>query len=213
MDFASGIISTLTGMRDFYGYSGDGGLAMNATLSAAMFRMTLNSQANIYIADSINKRIRFVNASTGIITTFAGTGSSSSQFPVPDNMPALSTDMDVIVAVFVDSSSGTVFFSEGSRIRRITGGRVYTIAGDGFFAFRGDGGLARDSRVDAPQGICVDSTGNIFIADSGNNRIRKISIFDDIIDTYAGDGTATFGEDSGPAVGAALNFPAGICIH
>ena len=100
--------------------------------------------------------------------------------------------------------------SSNHRIRKVdTAGVITTVAGDGTAAFGGDGGAATAARLNSPFGIAVDSSGNLFIADLGNQRIRKVDAAG-IITTVAGDGTFGFSGDGGPATTAQLNTPVGI---
>ena len=158
-----GIIETIAGTGDA-GLSGDGGPATEALLNYPA-DVAVDSKGNIYIADSLNNRIRVVDPD-GIITTFAGSG----------------TEPQV-------GSGGA-----------LVGG------------FSGDGGLATEAELDRPQGVAVDRTGNVYIGDTENHRLRKVNAFSGVITTIAGTGERDFGGDGGSATEAKLNSPTGIAI-
>src|SRR6185436_16238828 len=115
------------------------------------------------------------------------------------------------IAVAVDPS-GSIFFIEGDRIRRIEpDGRVTTLAGSDFPAFRGDGGPAALAAFNEPMGLAFDASGNLFIADRRNNRVRKIAP-DGTITTVAGTGVAEFSGDGGQATAAGVAHPVGVAV-
>lgn len=89
---------------------------------------------------------------------------------------------------------------------------IITIAGNGTGSYSGDNSMATSATINGPTGIAIDSTGNVFFNDAGNNRVRKITVSTGIISTYAGIGSATFSGDNGVASSAALNLPIGLCI-
>ena len=176
------------------GYAGDGGLATKASLYYPN-DVALGADGTIFIADSANGRIRSV-ASDGTITTVAGNGS----------IPPIEVPAPAAVAA---APSGDLYFSDTSRhrVRRISpGGIVTTAAGTGAGGFDGDAGPAANAQLDLPTGLAVDGSGNLFIADSGNNRIRKVSS-DGKISTVFGDGAAaTLGLPTGLSLDAAGNL-------
>lgn len=142
------------------------------------------------------------------IQTIAGTGAQASS---ADGATALSTSLDHPVAVAIDAS-GAVVFIDGNRVRRVTAqGTVVTVAGGGEAGYAGDGGAAISARLDSPQALAVASDGSIFIADTLNNRIRRVDP-QGIVTTVAGSGEAGFSGDDGPAVHARLNAPAGVAV-
>jgi uncharacterized protein (TIGR03437 family) len=208
----SGIITTVAGG----GFSGDGGPATSAALGPTA--VAVDSSGNLFIADGGNNRIRKVSAS-GIITTVAGTGARGFS---GDGGPATSETLSLVCcggAVALDSS-GNLFIADGgnNRIRKVSAsGIITTVAGNGKGGFSGDGGLATSASLSLPIGVAVDANGNIFVADWGNNRIRKVSA-SGVITTVAGNGAlsppylgaGTFSGDGGPATAAGLNRPNGI---
>ena len=142
------------------------------------------------------------------IETVAGTGAQASS---ADGASALATSLDHPASVAIDPS-GAVLFIEGNRLRRVTAqGTVVTIAGTGDAGYAGDGGMATSARLDSPQAVAVRGDGSIYIADTRNNRVRRVDR-QGIITTAAGTGVAGFSGDGGPATDAQLNAPAGVAV-
>ncbi len=201
----SGIISTAAGTGE-EGFNGYNGFATSMMLRAPR-GVTVDSMGNIYFSDSGNFRVCKVT-SEGIFTTIAGTGIS-----------AYGGDGGLATAATLSGPTGTAIDTLGNlyiadqilpRIRKINAaGTITTVAGDGTAGFGGDGGPATSANLSNPQYVAVDAVGNLYIADSGNNRIRKVNEAG-IITTIAGNGTAGFGGDGGLATGAQLNNPIGI---
>jgi hypothetical protein len=178
-------IFTLAG-NGIAGFSGDGGPAYAAKINTP-FGVAIDKQGNTYISDSQNNRIRKVTPG-GIISTFAGTGVAGLS---GDSGAAISAKLNQPCGITVDTA-GNVFFADriNHRIRMINKlGIIYTVAGSvsGFF---GDGGPATSARLTSPGGVAVDRAGNIYIADTNNDRIRKVGTNDTIM-TIAGGGTLT----------------------
>jgi len=167
----TGIITTVAGST-LYGYSGDGGPATSAAL-AIPTAVAVDTAGNIFIADNGNNRLRIVYAAAGIITTFAGNGTSGS---LGDNGPANAATV-VPFAVATDAA-GNVYIADqaNNRIRMVNlADTINTIAGTGTAGFSGDGGLATLATLHGPSGIALDGFGNYYIADNYNNRVRKVS--------------------------------------
>ncbi|MBX3014394.1 MAG: hypothetical protein KF832_22925 [Caldilineaceae bacterium] len=145
-----------------------------------------------------------------LISTVAGNGTADFS---GDGGPATSATLDAPVGVEVDSASNLyIAVRYSDRIRKVdTNGVITTVAGNGTTDFSGDGGPATSAALNMPAGVVIDSTGNLYIADTGNNRIRKVDT-NSIISTIAGNGTADFSGDGGPATSATLNNPAGVAI-
>jgi len=210
----SGIITTVAG-NGAAGFSGDGGQATSATFNSPS-SVAVDSSGNLFIADTTNERVRKVSAS-GIVTTVAGTPNNHFS---GDGGPATAAWLWSPNGVAVDSS-GNIFFADTNnrRIRKVTpGGIVTTIAGNGELGFSGDGGPATQAPLGTPSAVAVDSSGNVFISDADNLRIRKVSA-NGIITTVAGNGIAGFSGDGGPATQAQLqraaafwNFFGGIAV-
>ncbi len=188
-----------------FAYTGDGVQATTTSL-AAPYGIAVDAAGNLYIADFDNNRIRKVNTS-GVITTIAGTGVYGFS---GDGGPATLAQIREPYAVAVDNS-GNVYFTDNNRIRKInTSGIISTIAGNGNIGFSGDGGLATAATFDYPIGLAVDASGNVYVADWANNRIRKINS-SGIISTFAGNGSPNFSGDGGLASSASLHYPLGVC--
>ena len=201
--------------RLFSGPLGDGGPAMLASLDLPS-GIALDGAANLYIADTLHYRIRFVNAKTGIINTFAGDGSPGY---AGDNGPAVNATFSTPSGVAVDGAGNVYIADTGNNvIRKVvpSTGIVTTVAGNGLPGTAtnvGDGGPATSANLNAPQGVTVDVAGNLFIADTSNHRIRRVDAISGIITTVAGNGAVNgaggggFGGDGGPATSAELEFP------
>jgi uncharacterized protein (TIGR03437 family) len=195
----NGIITTVAG-NGTSGFSGDGGPAINAVL-ADPNGLAVDSSDNLYICDSSNHRIRKINAA-GIITTVAGNGNVVS---AGDGGQAIAAAFDRPRSITFDSN-GNYYFSEGKRIRKVnTAGIISTYAGTGTFGFSGDGGPAVNAQIYGTDGMAMDKSGNLYIADITNQRVRKIDAAG-IITTIAGN-TLGFGGDGGPAASALLATP------
>jgi uncharacterized protein (TIGR03437 family) len=190
----SGTITTFAG-NNIGGYSGDGGAATSAQLEFPT-AVAVDSSGNVYIADSGNEVIRKVSG--GNISTL--TGSTPGQFL---NHP---------VSVLLDSS-GNLYISDQSayRIMKYSNGTLTAFAGNGNIGFSGDNGPAIDAALDEPSGIALDSSGYLYICDTDNNKIRKVSP-GGIITTIAGLGIPGYFGDGGFATNALLSFPRGIVV-
>ncbi len=171
----------------------------------------MDASGNLYIADTRNLRIRKVSSSDGTISTVAGSG----QFKFAgDDGPATSASLNNPSSVAVDSSGYLYIADEfNNRIRKVSpGGIITTVAGEGMFGFSGDGGSATSARLDSPKGVALDAAGNLYIADTDNARIRKVSP-DGIINTVAGGGEIFPGNgDGGPATSASLDSAVGVAV-
>ena len=205
-------------------FKGDGGPGTSASLNRPK-GVAVDGSGNVFIADCNNHRIRRVAAGTGIITTVAGDGyKSTGDWRVStwgdgryggDGGPATSASLNFPSGVALDAS-GNLFIADrdNHRIRRVAAGTgvITTVAGTGALGFSGDGGAATSALLRSPSGVAVDRSGNLFIADSENHRIRVVNAGTGIIATIAGNGTAGFGGDGGAAVRASLNEPNGLCV-
>jgi sugar lactone lactonase YvrE len=205
---ATGIITTVAG-NGSGGFDGDGGAATAAQLNSPS-GVAVDIGGNLYITDLDNKRIRKVEASTGVITTVAGNGLLGYG---GDGGPAIAAPLNLRSGVTVDAT-GNVYMAErlSDRIRMVTAatGLIATVAGSGRSTFGGDDGAALAAGMFWPEGVAVDEAGNLYIADTRNFRIRRVAasrIRAHVISTIAGNGTAAFAGDGGPATGAALNAP------
>ncbi|KAF0144564.1 MAG: YD repeat-containing protein [Nitrospirae bacterium] len=212
------IITTVAGNGQS-GFSGDGGPATNARLYSP-HGVAVDSAGNIYIADSYNGRIRKVDTN-GIITTVAGGGSN--WLNLGDGGPATQAMLNSPTGIAVDNA-GNIYIADSynGRIRKVdTNGIITTVAGGGSnWLNLGDGGPATQASLYSPQGVVVDSSGNIYIADTITSRIRKVNT-NGIIITIAGAGQrccswqnwqTCFSGDGGLATNAMLNYPTGVVI-
>lgn len=201
----SGIITTIAG-NGYPSYSGDGGQATAAELNSPG-GIVLDATGNIYVVDSWNNRIRKINTS-GIITTVAGNGIAGYS---GDGGQATAAEIDTAVGVAIDTY-GNLYIGDykNNCIRKITAsGIISTFAGNGIAGFSGDGGAATSAELNKPAAIAFDASGNAFITDSYNERIRKVNT-SGIISTLAGNGTVGYSGDGGPAISAELNNPENI---
>ena len=164
---SNGMITTVAG-NGGWGFSGDNGPATSAKLANPM-GVAVDSLGNLYIADSLNNRIRKV--SNGVITTVAGNGTQGFS---GDNGPAASAQLEFPSGVAIDPAGGLYIADDTDRIRKVSNGVITTVAGGGTTGFRGDGGPATSVQLSSPSGVAVDSSGNLLIADSGNNRVARL---------------------------------------
>jgi RHS repeat-associated protein len=207
-------------------FSGDGGAATAAELHAPM-SVALDGSFNLFIADGFNRRVREVSASTAVISTFAGNG-----FPLwttGNGGPATAAGLHTPSGAASDAR-GDIFIAdaENNRVQEIaasahtqfgiamTAGDVYTVAGSdhGANGVSGDGGPATSAFLGNPEAVAVDGAGNLFIADTENNRIQEVSASTAVISTVAGSAAGTAGSsgDTGPAGSALLNNPVGVTV-
>jgi len=202
----NGIITTVAG-NGTASYSGDGGAATNAELNYPI-GVAVDSTGNLFIADEDNQRIRKVGIN-GIITTVAGNGTASYS---GDGGAATNAELNYPIGVAVDSTGNQFISDSNHRIRKVgTNGIIYTVAGNGTANYSGDVGAATNAELNNPFGVTVDATGNLFIADSGNQRIRMVGT-NEIITTVAGNGTASYSGDGGAATNAELFYPYGVTV-
>lgn len=200
-------INTLAG-NGTAGFSGDNTPATSASMNSP-YGVAADVVGNIYFADRFNHRVRKINT-LGIITTIAGTGTAGYN---GDNMPATDALLNDPNGIAVDVG-GNIYVTDraNNRVRKITiGGTISTVAGSGSTVFNGDGIPATNASIISPRGVAVDAIGNIYIADQGYNRVRKVDPAG-IISTIAGIGVSGFSGDNGPATAARLAGPYSIAI-
>jgi uncharacterized protein (TIGR03437 family) len=192
------------------GRTGEGVPATSVTIGPA--GIAVDSSGNIFFSDLATNTIRKV-AANGIITTVAGNGNSGFS---GDGGPALLASLNLnsgLAGVAVDTS-GNLFFTDvfNFRVRKVApSGIITTVAGNGVFAFKGDGGPATQASIGEAFGIAVDPSGNLFIADWYNNRVRMVS-GGGMMSTVAGDGIQGFSGDGGPAISASMWGPGGVAV-
>ncbi len=206
---AAGIISTVAGVGTS-GFSGDGGPATAAELNNPV-GVTVDSAGNIYIADALNRRVRKVTASTGVITTIAGTGASGA---TGDGGPATAATFVRPNDVQITNLGAIVVAdSDAHNVRSIdSAGVITTVAGNGTPGNGGDGGAAVGAELATPIEVAIDPFSNLYIADQGSQRVRRVNSAG-IISTIAGNGTAGFSGDGGPAGAAQLSAPSGVSLN
>ena len=204
------IISTIAGNGKGT-YAGDGGQAVAASINLPS-SVVIDAVGNLYIADISNYRIRKVTKSTGVISTLAGTGTAGFN---GDGGQATAAQFELPYGLTFDAL-GNLYVSDYNRVRKINSlGIISTIAG-GAVGFSGDGGQATSAALNTPWGITFDATGNLYIADWVNQRIRQVNTLG-IITTFAGSGatgisSGSYSGDGGQATAATLNSPQGIAF-
>ncbi len=208
---SAGLISTVAG-NGVPGFGGDGGPAVNAQLFGTNNSgIAIDGQDNLYISDGNNQRIRKVDAN-GIITTIAGNGSAGFS---GDGGPAVQASFFYPEGIALDAQ-GSLYIADSSnnRIRKVTSdGIIRTVAGNGNVSFSGDSGPANLAGIRRPEGVAVDSLGNLYIAETSDSRVRMVNAAGVII-TVAGLANKTngFSGDGGPGTGATLRGPIGMAV-
>ncbi|MBC7544469.1 MAG: SMP-30/gluconolactonase/LRE family protein, partial [Candidatus Sericytochromatia bacterium] len=206
MAMPSGIITTVAG-NGTAAYNGEGLSPTAARINT--FCLAIDSTNQIYLSDFANKRIRRFTPGSGTMVTLAGNGTAT---PGADGVQA--TASGIVGPGGVAVSGTTLWFTDfdGHTIRRVnlTTGVITTVAGTGVAGDSGDGGPATLAQINRPNRLTLDARGNLYVADFGNHRIRRISAFDGLITTVAGTGIAGWGGESGLATLARLSFPTGI---
>lgn len=204
---SKGIITTLAG-NGTSGFAGDGGQG-----PAAQFNFPTgiagDSSGNLYVADSLNQRIRKINSS-GSVSTVAGNGGFSYS---GDGGAAGAAQLYAPLAVAVDATGNIYVADTGNNVVRKIGvnGAIAAFAGTGAAGNGGDGGAAISAQLNAPSGVAADAAGNVYISDTGNARVRKVAS-NGTITAVAGSGTPGFGGDGGTATSAQLSLPMGLAV-
>jgi NHL repeat len=203
----NGIITTVAG-NGTADYSGDGGAATNASLHWP-YGVTIDSIGNLFIADLDNHRIRKVDTN-GIITTVAGNGMADYS---GDGGAATNASLNYPYNVAMDND-GNLFIADqyNHRIRRVdTNGIITTVAGNGTAAYAGDGNAATNASLNYPDGVALDTTGNLFISDEDNERIRKVDT-SGLITTIAGNGSYGYSGDGVAATNSSFSSPTSVAM-
>ncbi len=198
------VISTIAGTGT-QGYTGDGGPAINAELGRPVALM-LDPSGNLYYVDSVNAVVRKISTS-GTITTVIGNGVTGYS---GDGGQATAAKLAFPLGIAMDGS-GNIYVADANNnvVRKVTpAGIISTFAGNGAGKYSGDGGPATSASLNIPSDVAVDGAGNVYIADAGNNRVRKVS--GGTITTVAGTDTNGYAGDGGPASSATLNYPWGL---
>lgn len=207
IDRMTGAISTVAGTLGVSGASGDGGLATAAHLNTPG-GISFDAAGSLYIADTGNNSIRVVSAATGIITTIAGSATGQAGF-AGDGGAATAALLNGPWSVTVSPQHQIYIADQNNNRIRIIGadGVIGTAFGTGVPGTLGDGGLASAAQLNSPANVAIDVAGNIYIADSGNNRVRKVNAQTGILTTAAGVAEETQTNDDGPATSAGLYGP------
>jgi sugar lactone lactonase YvrE len=213
-----GIITTIAGLGpNSPGFAGDTAAATAANLDGPL-DVTVDKNNNVYIADTNNANVRKITSDGNINTVAGDTAIVSGVVTVNfgfagDGGAAIDAELAGPAGVAVDSS-GNIYIATyaDNRIRKVaaSNGNISTFAGNSGYGFAGDGGPILSAQLSAPRGICLDSAGNLYLADRWNNRIRKIA--GGTISTIAGNGQANFGGDNGLATSAQLSAPDGVAV-
>lgn len=213
VSIADGTISTFAG-NGAGTFGGDGDLATRASLKGP-HGLVFDDAGNLYIADHDNSRIRRVDAASGKISTFAGTPYEPNRSGNGDNGPA--TQAVLFAPVGLAWNRGSLYLTDEyynqNTVRRIdAGGTITTIAGkEGDSGYSGDGKPATEAQFSTPLAVAVDRSGNVYIADSANSRIRRVDAATGIVNTVVGGGSPADGiGDGGPGTAAKLAFPTAI---
>ncbi len=204
----AGIITVFAG-NGVQGFSGDGGLASSASLDSPR-GLAVGPGNTLYIADTHNCRIRSVDLSTRLISTFAGTGACGGS---GDGGPATQAELDRPTALATGTDGALYVADTGDhRIRKVsTSGTISTVAGS-TQGLSGDGRPAGEAALDSPQGLAVDAAGNIYISDTHNHELRRVDSGTGLISTIAGGGNGGFAGDGGAAVSSQLALPRGVSL-
>jgi len=204
----SGVINIIAGNKTA-GFLGDGSQATAAELNTPRSIALDASQANLYISDQNNNRIRKVNLASGIISTVAGNGTAGFN---SDGIAATAAELNLPYGIILDAANNLYITDQTNhRIRKVnTSGIITTIAGDGTGAYNGDGIPATAAEVYLPAGIVIGPGGDILIGDTFNNRVRMIAQWNGDMYTIAGNGNAGYTGDGFQATAAEMHYPAGI---
>jgi len=204
LSLATGRLTTIAGQLNQQGYTGDGGPATSATLNTPE-GLAFDPEGNLFIADTKNHVIRKVDLQTGLITTYAGTqvgyaGDGGSATTAKLNGPwGLASD-----------TGGDLFIADlnNNRIRKVSvDGTITTVVGDGTNGYATDGQIATATTISNPAAVAIDVAGNLYVADSGHNIVRKVNAITGVTWAIAGIGNPTFTGDTGPATLAGLYGP------
>jgi sugar lactone lactonase YvrE len=202
-------ISTYAGSK-LSGFEGDGGLATSAKLWAPQ-GVVADSEGNLFFSDTQNHVVRKVELNSGKISTVVGMGPDKPGY-LGDGGSATIAKLYMPRDLAIDQSGNLFIADTGNNVvRKVSNGIITTIAGTGLQGYTGDGGTALSASLSNNQGVAIDNQGILYVADTGNNVIRRVDT-DGIITTYAGNGTYGYSGDGGPATSAQLKDPMDVAV-
>ncbi len=210
VDHVTGIITTVAG-TGVGGISPDGGQATASPIIQPL-AVAVDDSGNIYFSETANNKIRMVVKKTGVLTTVAGSGNYGYN---GDGGQATAAEIFYPYGLAVDAAHNIYFADEDNyRIRKVTHstGIITTLAGNGTMGYNNDGIQATAAELNYPTGVALDATGNVYISDYGNQRVRMVDISSGLISTFAGNGTPGSSGDGTQATTAELNYPAGVAF-
>jgi len=206
VDGESGIITTLAGSGD-KGYSGDGGPATAAALNEP-YGVVVDRAGNVYIADRLNRRVRRIDAASGVITTVAGTGEATYS---GDGGPAAQAGLAEPNGLAFDPEQRRLYIADVAdhrvRVVDLASGTIQTFAGNGMGEHGGDDGPARDARVFGARAVKVAADGTVYILERQGSSLRQVDPATGVITTIAGTGGRGYSGDDGPANAAVFDAP------
>jgi sugar lactone lactonase YvrE len=211
VDAQSGVISTLAGNGEA-GYAGDGGPATEASLNEP-YGIVLDRAGNIFIADRLNRRVRRIDATSGIITTTAGTGEAAYG---GDGGPAAQAGLAEPNGLAFDAAERHLYIADVAdhrvRIVNLAAGTIATFAGTGKAEHSGDGGKAREAGVFGARAVKLAADGTLYILERQGSSLRAVDPATGIITKVAGTGARGYGGDGGPALDAVFDAPKEMAI-
>jgi DNA-binding beta-propeller fold protein YncE len=209
LDARTRTISTMAGTGQ-PGFSGDGGPATKAQLNQP-HSIQLDAEGHLYICDIGNNRVRKVDARTGIISTFAGTGGKA---PTPDGAPIHDTPLNGPRAIDFDKNGDLwLALREGNAVYKFDrrAGVIRHVAGTGKQGFTGNGGPAKEATLSGPKGLNIGPNGNVYLTDTESHSIRMIDVRRGTLELIAGTGERGDGPD-GDALQCRMNRPHGVFV-
>jgi len=208
VDHTTGVISTIAGTGK-PGFSGDGGPAARAQLNQP-HSIQFDARGDLYICDIANSRIRKVDMTTGVISTFAGTGKKA---PTPDGSPRAGTPLNGPRAIDLDKAGNLwLALRDGNAVYKLdaVSDTWHRVAGTGAKGFTGNGGPALQATLSGPKGLSIGPDGNVYLTDTESHSIRRIDVKTGTIDVVAGDNIS--GNATGSGSQARFKRPHGIFV-
>ena len=205
INYVTGNVSTL--INNSGGAITDGYIGSGAAAYAVGYNLYIDSNNNLYFVDSINSvyYLRQINLSTKYVKTITNTSVRQ------DGIAATSSLILNPASVALDSSNN-FYISESSRIRKVSGGIISTVAGNGIALYSGDSGQATSASILNPANFCIDSSNNLYIAETNSYRVRKVTASTGVISTIAGTGTSSYTGDGSAATSATLSTPSDVAV-